>query len=287
MKTQSLLVRDVKSGAEAVLADRYGQREAKAMIRVIFEDVLGWKPVDLILRADYELNDYTAERIWSITERVASGEPIQQVVGWADFCGLRFKVTKDTLIPRPETTELVDMITSDYSGRKDLRVLDCGTGSGCIAIALARALPFSAVTGIDISDGALKVARENASLLKTQVDFEHRDILSLSGNDKATYDIIVSNPPYIAEHERSSMEKNVLDYEPATALFVPDDAPLKFYHAIAVYGMSALCPDGRIYFEINPLYASELVTLIKSSGYSDVATHLDMEGKIRFLTATR
>lgn len=287
MKTQSLLVRDVKAAAEATLAARYGDREARAMVRVIMEDVMGWSPVDIVLNAGYELNDYTAGRISEITRRVASGEPIQQVVGWADFCGLRFKVTRDTLIPRPETAELVDMLISDYKNRKDLDILDCGTGSGCIAIALARALPFARVRAIDISEGALKIARENSIRLKTGVEFDRQDILNLPAVPYATYDIIVSNPPYIAEHERSGMESNVLDHEPASALFVPDSDPLVFYRAVASYGIRALRPAGRVYFEINPLFATPLVNLMESTGYSDVTLHLDFRGKTRFLTAVR
>lgn len=286
MKIESLLARDIKTTVESMLAARYGEREAQAMVRVIFEDVMGWSPVDMVLKGDYELNNYTAERIWKIADRVAAGEPIQQVVGWADFSGLRFVVTRQTLIPRPETAELVDLIISRFAGRKDLNILDCGTGSGCIAITLARSLPFARVKGIDISDGALDVARNNASRLKTKVDFEHVDMLCLPPEPSSLYDIIVSNPPYIAEHERNLMESNVLDFEPPTALFVPDADPLKFYRAIGQYGTSALKSGGRLYFEINPLYASQLVILMESLGYDTVETELDAQGKTRFLIAS-
>lgn len=283
----SLRVRDIKAEAEATLAAVYGDREAKAMVRVIFEDVMGWKPVDLILKADYELTDFSARRVADIVERVRAGEPIQQVVGWADFCGMRFKVTRDTLIPRPETAELVDLIVKEMHDRKDLRVLDCGTGSGCIAIALACALPFADVEGIDISDAALKVAAANAAELRASARFSHKDMLALTPPSAPCYDIIVSNPPYIAQSERAGMEQNVLDYEPATALFVPDDDPLRFYHAVTRYAVRALTPGGRLYFEINPLYADRLQRDVEAAGMHSVALERDDRGKLRFLTATR
>lgn len=286
-KNSSLRAGDVKAGAEATLAARYGEREAKAMVRVIFEEVMGWKPIDLVLRSDYLLTAHSAERIWSITERVAAGEPIQQVVGWADFYGLRFKVTRDTLIPRPETAELVDIIVKEASGRNDLDILDCGTGSGCIAITLARALPFPNVEGIDLSERALKIAAENAKELKTPVKFSLRDMLSLAVPDKPCYDIIVSNPPYIAESEAAAMEKNVLDHEPRIALFVPDDNPLIYYTAIGSYAHGALRPGGKLYFEINPMFARRLVQEIRGMGFTDVITERDDRGNTRFLIASR
>ncbi|MDE5608311.1 MAG: peptide chain release factor N(5)-glutamine methyltransferase [Muribaculaceae bacterium] len=281
----SLTVAALKSSLTALLAAKYGTREANAMVRMMIEEVMGWSAVDIALRSDYVLNEATAGRLQAIAGRVYDGEPIQYVLGVASFHGLRFKVTPATLIPRPETSELVDIIADEAAGRKDLRILDCGTGSGCIAIALARALPFSRVTGIDISDDALAVARDNASALKADVSFRNADILALNDADTPLYDIIVSNPPYIAEHEREGMEANVLDYEPHSALFVPDDDPLRFYTAIGSYGLSALAPGGRLYFEINPLYADRLRKDIGGMGYRDVEIMRDMYGRKRFLTA--
>ena len=281
----SLTLGSLKSSLTALLAAKYGSREATAMVRMIIEEVMGWSAVDIAIRSDYVLNEATADRLQAIAGRVYDGEPIQYVLGVASFHGLRFKVTPATLIPRPETSELVDIIADEAAGRKDLRILDCGTGSGCIAIALARALPFSRVTGIEISDDALAVARDNASALKVDVSFKHADILALNNADTTLYDIIVSNPPYIAEHEREGMEANVLDHEPHSALFVPDDDPLRFYTAIGSYGLSALAPDGRLYFEINPLYADRLRRDIGGMGYRDVEIMRDMYGRKRFLTA--
>ena len=270
-----------------LLAEKYGSREAAAMIRMMIEEVMGWSAIDIALRSDYEMTRATADRLRNIAERVYAGEPIQYVLGVATFHGLRFKVTTATLIPRPETSELVDMIVDDAKETKDLRILDCGTGSGCIAIALARALPFSRVTGIDISDEALAVARENASALRASASFLRQDILSLTDEEQRAYDIIVSNPPYIAEHERSGMEPNVVEHEPHTALFVPDDDPLRFYTAIGHYGLTALSAGGRLYFEINPLYADQLKQEIEQMGYHDVEITRDMYGRQRFMTARR
>lgn len=283
----SLRVEDVRRRAERELARVYGEREAKAIVRVIFEAVTGWGMTELILKADYRLNDFTRVRVMEYAGRVAAGEPVQQVVGWADFCGMRFKVTRDTLIPRPETAILVDMIVKDAGGRKDLRVLDCGTGSGCIAISLARMLPFARVEGIDISEAALTVARENARELHVDVGFRLQDMLAMPAVAGPRYDIIASNPPYIAESERAQMERNVLDYEPAQALFVPDDDPLRFYLAVGRYASAALCPGGRLYFEINPLYAAPLREAIAGLGFSDVTILPDDRRRQRFLTARR
>ena len=207
------------------------------------------------------------------------------IFGNADFYGMKLKVTRDTLIPRPETAELVDLIVKE-NNRKDLRVIDLGTGSGCIAIALSRNLPFAEVTAVDIS-----VARENAKALHCDINFVNADIISLADNHdtaiKGPFDIIVSNPPYIAENEKSEMDKNVTEFEPESALFVPDSDPLKFYKAELKYAETALSDGGRIYFEINPIYAEELKQLTEKSGFSDVELIRDSFGKERFLSASK
>lgn len=275
----------IRLGLQHKLAPLYGDREAAWMVRAVFEDVMGWTSTDLILKSDYELNDYTAAKITGMIDRVAAGEPVQYVTGLAPFYGLTFKVGPDVLIPRPETAQLVDMIVSDWRGRSDLDVLDCGTGSGCIAIALARNLSFARVTAIDKSTGAVSMARDNAKSLNVNVDVECADMLSLPPADADCYDIIVSNPPYIAEHEKAAMDDNVLLHEPAMALFVPDSDPLMFYRAVAVYASHALRPGGKLYFEINPLYAADMCRLL--AGFDDVTVVLDNQGRKRFATATK
>ena len=267
------------------LAPVVGEREAYWMTRDIMEHVKGYSEVDMLIKADEELSDFIESQVLSIVCRVEQGEPLQQVLGWARFCGNRFKVTRDTLIPRPETQELVDMIISRHGDEKDLRVMDVGTGSGCIAITLARGLKFAQVSAIDISQQALDVARENAKMLKARVNFECRDALSLSPKRGEKYDIIVSNPPYIADSERKDMERSVLDYEPSSALFVPDDDALRFYRAIAEWGKAVLVPGGYIYYEINPLFVQEMVSMMTGLGYNDIEIIEDMQARNRMLCA--
>lgn len=265
----------------------YGVRETEWMIRDIMEYLKGYSAVDIIFRSNEEISFFIEVKIKKIVLRLLDNEPLQYILGEARFCGHKFKVTRATLIPRPETQELVDMIVKENQ-QTDLSVLDIGTGSGCIAISLARALKFSNVRAIDISPEAIEVAKENAQNLKVNVDFQERDMLQLDGNeDVSKYDIIVSNPPYIAEMERINMELNVLSYEPATALFVPDDEPLLFYKAIIKYASKALKNKGRLYFEINPYYVVELSQEIQKYGFSDIEVVKDIHSQNRFITARK
>jgi release factor glutamine methyltransferase len=258
------------------------------MSRIIFENLKGWSPVDLVIRADELISDFIQEKINNIVERLLNNEPIQQIFGNTRWYGLTLQVTPATLIPRPETAELIDLIVHE-NPTKDLRVLDAGTGSGCIAIALKRNLVFPDVTAIDISEEALAVARANAAVLHASINFRHADILNLPQTlTEAGFDIIVSNPPYIADHEKATMERNVLDFEPHTALFVPDSDPLRFYIALlkqACRGM--LRPGGKIYFEINPLYAKELKEATEQLEFANVVVTRDTDGKLRFLSAIK
>lgn len=267
------------------LTPKYGQGEARAMMRLIFENEKGWSPVDIAVKSNEDMTDFMTSRIGDVVDRLLKGEPIQYIYGNASFYGMNFKVTCDTLIPRPETAELVDIIVKE-NPEKDLRVIDMGTGSGCIAIALARNLAFADVTATDVSDKALAVARENGNTFKAGVNFLHADILKGEPSGEV-FDIIVSNPPYITEKERSSMEENVLEHEPESALFVPDNDPLKFYKAILAYAGDALSQSGKIYFEINPLFADELRQQAVDAGFSGVELMRDSFGKIRFARITR
>jgi len=276
-------VKEIREGIVRTLASHVGKGEAEAMARVILEDVAGVSRTDAIINPGRVLENATAARINTIVGRVAAGEPLQYILGEAVFMGLRLRVTPDTLIPRPETAGLVDLITDRYSDAKDLQILDIGTGSGCIAIALARALPYCAVTAADISAEALAVAADNASALgAANVKCVRLDALHLPTPAAPLYDIIVSNPPYVTESEKKDMDRRVLDYEPPTALFVPDDDPLRFYRAIAIYAQSALCPGGSLYFEINPLYATEMVQMLRSLAFEDVDISRDYRGKNRY-----
>ena len=259
-------------------------QEVQAMIRVICEDVFNYDPVDVALRQESELPEFAEERVADIIARLRRHEPLQYVVGSALFHGHKLKVTPAVLIPRPETEQLVDLIIDENTG-SDLRVLDMGTGSGCIAISLARALKFAQVDALDVSRDALAVARENAANLKVKVRFFESDMLA--PQPAAPYDIIVSNPPYICWSEREAMERNVKDYEPGQALFVPDNDPLLFYKAIARYACESLEKGGRLYLEINQRFGAEVKRLLEDNGFDEVRILDDSFGKPRFAIAER
>ena len=258
-------------------------QEVQAMIRIICEDIFNYDPVDVALRQESELPEFAQERITDLIARMRRHEPLQYIIGWARFHGHKFKVTPTVLIPRPETEQLVDLIVNENTA-SDLRVLDMGTGSGCVAISLARALKFASVDALDVSRDALAVARENAAALKVKVRFFESDMLL--PQPAATYDIIVSNPPYICWSERESMERNVKDYEPGQALFVPDNDPLMFYKAIAPYAQQSLDKGGRLYLEINQRFGNEVKHLLEDHGFEDVRIIQDSFGKVRFAVAS-
>lgn len=280
-------IRDCFKNTVRTLTPALGsQSEAESAARIIFEDVAGYTRTFIFADGDREITDFMRGKIQAVVDRIVAGEPVQYAVGKARFMGNDFTVTPDVLIPRPETAALVDMITDDWSGHKDLSVLDIGTGSGCIAVCLALALPFSHVTGIDISEKAIDVARKNAADLHVDVSFLKCDIIK-AGPIGAVYDIIVSNPPYIADSEAGTVDPRVLDYEPHTALFVPDNDPLKFYRAIASYARIALRHGGRLYFEINSRFPDEMAGLLKTEGFTQVSVTRDYKGNYRYATATQ
>lgn len=273
-------IEQLKNGLDGVAEPQ----EVQAMIRVICEDVFNYDQVDVALRQESELPDFAPERIADIIVRLRRHEPLQYIVGHARFHGHQFKVTPAVLIPRPETEQLVDLIIDENEG-SDLRVLDMGTGSGCIAISLARALKFAQVDALDVSRDALAVARENAQALKVKVRFFESDMLA--PQPAARYDIIVSNPPYICWSERETMERNVKDYEPGQALFVPDNDPLLFYKAIARYASESLERGGRVYLELNQRFGGEVRRLLEQCGLEEVRIIDDSYGKVRFAAAVK
>jgi len=273
-------IEQLKSGLAGVAEPQ----EVQAMIRVICEDVFNYDPVDVALRQESELPGFAPQRIADIIARLQRHEPLQYIVGSARFHGHRFKVTPAVLIPRPETEQLVDLVI-DENPASDLRVLDMGTGSGCIAISLARALKFAQVDALDVSRDALAIARENAAALKVKVRFFESDMLL--PQPSAQYDIIVSNPPYICWNEREAMDRNVKDYEPGQALFVPDNDPLLFYKAIARYAGESLERGGRLYLEINQRFGAEVKRLLEDSGLDEVRIIEDSYGKVRFAAAVK
>jgi len=278
-----MTVLEIKKYIMDSLTPAVGRREAAAMARDIFESVMALTDVDVVLHANRIAEPETVSIIIHVVERVAAGEPLQYVLGHARFMGMKFKVTAATLIPRPETAQLVDLITDRFSGVRDLDILDICTGSGCIAIALSRALPFASVTGTDISGDALVVARENAAVMAPTVRFRQEDALHLTpGDDSEMFDIIVSNPPYVAPDEAAAMDARVLDFEPRQAIFAPEGQPLVFYKAIAAYAVNALKPNGALFFEINPRFVPQLEALLHSLGFGNVSIIRDFDARNRF-----
>lgn len=263
------------------------QSEAAQTLLIIFENIKGWSQTDILVRGDDEASEFLTCEVDKAVNRVLKGEPVQYIFGKAHFYGLVLNVSPATLIPRPETAELVDMIVDRYKKTPDLSVLDIATGSGCIAVALARNLPFARVDAIDISTDALEVARSNNRLLKTEVNFMEGDILKLTAPSSPVYDIIVSNPPYITEKEKVAMEANVLEWEPSIALFVPDEQPLLFYTKIAGLGLEMLVSGGRLYFEINRDYGAATVGMLERLGYHHVELRKDLSGNDRMIKAIR
>ena len=264
------------------LSKVYDTGEAKAIVRWVLDVRFGLSTADIYCGKVTQLSPNDQAELEKIMQRLEKAEPVQYVLGVADFCGRQFHVAPGVLIPRPETAELCHLIVED--GGKD--ILDIGTGSGCIAITLALDIADAKVTAWDISDDALRIAKGNAKDLGVNVSFEHRDALNLSHTSQS-WDVIVSNPPYICRKESDEMEDNVLKYEPDTALFVPDEDPLLFYRHIMNYAASALKQNGRLYFEINPIYADSIAVQLQQTGFVDIQKITDQFGKNRFIKACK
>lgn len=261
--------------------------EARAMAFLILEDAFGIRRIDVYADKVTEFSPNDAARLQNILDRVHHGEPVQYALGRALFCGRYFRVTPATLIPRPETEELVRLVVDDMKESAPTGILDVGTGTGCIAVSLKLALPTVPVMAWDISEAALQIAEENARTLGADVAFSLQDITKapprLVAEEGLRGKVIVSNPPYVMEKEKCGMERHVLDYEPATALFVPDDDALRFYHALAAvarYGMA-----DAVYCEINAALGPETMEVFRAAGYEDVSLVQDGYGRDRFVRA--
>lgn len=278
-------MRTVEANFIQRLAGLYDAAEAKELARIALMRVLDCDFTFLLSHSPLTLSGEQMSGVDLFLERLAKGQPVQYVEGEAAFYGLSFKVKPGVLIPRPETAELVDWVKSDYSSFNNPAILDVGTGSGCIAVALASALPGAKVSAVDVSDDALAVAYQNANLNGVEVAFSKVDILSQE--PVGIFNAIVSNPPYICNSEKAAMHKNVLDYEPALALFVPDNDPLLFYRRIAQLALTLLQPGGHLYFEINERFGAETVSMLRNLGFSDVSLRADFFGKDRMVRATR
>lgn len=257
----------------------YGNGEARAITDYVLDVCFGLSKADILCGAVEEMTAEKTAELNKIFGRLMEGEPVQYVLGRAEFCGRWFDVRPGVLIPRPETEELCAWITADSKASANPKVLDIGTGSGCIAITLQLDMPESKVTAWDISADALDVARENAKQLGANVNFVKLD--ALNAKPEGEWDVIVSNPPYICEKEKKDMAVNVLEHEPHTALFVPDADPLLFYRTITRLAVQTLSKGGRLYFEINPIYADDTCRMMRAEGMTAVELRSDMYGKQR------
>ncbi len=267
------------------LQEIYPPEEVKALSMLICCDMLGLDALDIYMGKDIILSECKQRELENIIFRLQKNEPIQYIRGFAEFDGRRFKVAPGVLIPRPETVELVELVARENTDA--CRLLDIGTGSGCIAISLDKRLPDAKVEAWDISEEALAIAYTNNKELKAEVMFLQRDVLSDDWEKTPSFDVIVSNPPYVTEAEKNGMDANVLDWEPELALFVPDDDPLRCYRRIADLGRELLLPEGRLYFEINQAYGRETAHMLEMNQYRDVRVIKDIFGKDRIVTANR
>lgn len=268
------------------LREHYPDSEALALAKMLLVEAFGFSTLELYGGKDKEISGKRLDVLNEMIARLKKNEPIQYVIGAEVFCGWTFEVNENVLIPRPETQELVHWIVADWKSDAPCRILDVGTGSGCIAISLSKLLEGAEVEAWDISEGALRVARRNADRNEAQVLFRRVDVLKACTED-CRYDVIVSNPPYITESEKQDMEANVLEWEPHTALFVPDADPLLFYRRIAELGVSMLNEGGALYFEINRAYGEETVRMLEGLEYKQIELRKDNWGNDRMIKANR
>ena len=268
------------------LRENYPDTEALALAKMLLVEVFGFSTLELYGGKDKEISGKHRDVLDEMIRRLKKNEPIQYIIGIETFGGLTFEVNQNVLIPRPETRELVEWIVEDCQLEDPCKILDIGTGSGCIAISLAKLLGQAEVEAWDVSEGALQVARRNAERNQVDVLFRKMDVLG-DVPEGMLYDVIVSNPPYIAEKEKPQMEHNVLDWEPSIALFVPDEDPLLFYRRIAQLGGSMLKKGGSLYYEINQAYGQETMEMLASMGYQSIELRKDAWGNDRMVKAKR
>lgn len=279
-------ISELKNNFQKALSELYPSEEIQSFFNILSEKYLKLSRVQIALNPDREISEEGIDKFKTALIRLKNNEPIQYILGDTEFFGLPFKVNQHTLIPRPETEELVEFILSDKElitrNSSLITVLDIGTGSGCIAVSLAKNLTQVNVSALDISEETLKIAEENASLNKVEVDFFQVDILKAKSLPQL-YDVVVSNPPYVRELEKKLMQQNVLKYEPNAALYVSDEDPLLFYRVISRLASTHLKPEGKLFFEINEYLAEEMVALLKSEGFQNIELKNDIFGKARML----
>ena len=301
MKMSSNLVRDCRKHYASELEKIYGSDEANALIMILLEHYFGIDRVKIAMDPKLRLSESELLTLHFAVKELLKNKPVQYILGETEFCGMRFFVDENVLIPRPETEEMVhiigarrdkaSLVRTGFDVETDDRpsILDIGTGSGCIAISLAKLLKNSVVTAVDVSEKALKVAKKNAESNGVDVNFIKDDILNPQNPEllDKQYDIIVSNPPYVCKSEKTEMRANVLGYEPSSALFVSDNDPLIFYRKILEFAQKSLKPDGEVWFEINEKFGEEMKNLCVKMGFKDVEIIKDFRERDRILRTTR
>ena len=275
----------------------YPTSEIDSFFFIILEEYMGFKRIDIVLKSDFNIDQKSLNLMQIATKQLEQEIPIQYIIGKTEFFGLPFNINKEVLIPRPETEELVERVIKEVSliktyktdsnettNEKQLKILDIGTGSGCIAISLKKEIPSSKISAIDVSNEALRIAKKNALLNKVDINFIHLDILKTNNLDKL-YDVIVSNPPYVRELEKKEMKNNVLNNEPHLALFVDNKNPLLFYNKIAELAKNFLTKNGQLHFEINQYLGKETIKLLAEKGFKNIQLKKDIFGNDRIVTA--
>ena len=270
------------------LAEKFPQREAEQLMRILLEDLFGIDLKRQLMNPELRIDEFQHFQLEQAVKRLLAGEPVQYVTGMARFGDILIKVSPSVLIPRPETEEMVQKICASMPKEKPMRIWDIGTGSGCIAIALAKHFENAEVIAFDVSEAALQIAKGNAESNDAKVTLVQDDVLNPTSVFFAQpVDLVVSNPPYVCDSERAAMEANVLDWEPETALFVPDDDPLRFYRQILALSKNQLNPNGQIWFEINERMGEEMLSLCREMGFSEAEILEDFAGKPRVCCACR
>ncbi|NNE31371.1 MAG: peptide chain release factor N(5)-glutamine methyltransferase [Winogradskyella sp.] len=288
-----MLLKDIKAAYHENLDGIYGKVEVDNFFYLSTAHYLGLQRYQLVLQPKYTISKSENQKFSNTINDLKQNKPIQYILGETEFYGLPFKVNKDVLIPRPETEELVDLIITNYKSQvetPELKILDIGTGSGCIAVSLAKHLPNAKVYAIDVSNKALNVAKQNATLNEVEIVFSEGDILNIWQRidflEALKFDIIVSNPPYVRHLEKQEINPNVLDYEPHIALFVEDNNPLEFYKAITDFAIDRLKKKGSLYFEINQYLGEATKALLVASMFTQIELKKDLNGNYRILKGT-
>ncbi|WP_047546942.1 peptide chain release factor N(5)-glutamine methyltransferase [Psychroserpens sp. Hel_I_66] len=289
-----MILKEILNIYHKELDDLFGNEEVNSFFNLLIEHYLNIKRIHLVMHPNYTITKEEEQPLFEALSKLKLQQPIQYVIGETEFYGLPFKVNQHTLIPRPETEELVDLVISNFKNQNSsaLKILDIGTGTGCIAISLAKYLVNAKVCALDVSEDALKVAKQNAELNAVDVNFILDDILNPDCHAELVsasqdYDVIVSNPPYVRNLEKTEIQPNVLNNEPHLALFVEDDNPLQFYKAICEFAQHSLKDKGTLYFEINEYLGGEMIQLLKSFNFKDIELKKDMFGKNRIIKGVK